>query len=198
MSAPSPSDPNTLDLPPSQEEVTRQFPADAATIHPDARPVAPPAQVPGYEILEELGRGGMGVVYKARHLKLNRVVALKMILSGGHAGEAERGRFLTEAQSIARLQHPNVVQVFEVGECEGRPFFSMEFCAGGSLEKRLAGTPLPPREAAGLVATLARAMQAAHGHGIVHRDLKPANVLLQRTADSQKRGSPGRLCRAVR
>src|SRR5262249_35735090 len=161
--APSPSDPNTLDLPPSQEEVTRQFPAEAATIHPDARPIAPPpAQVPGYEILEELGRGGMGVVYKARQKSLNRVVALKMILSGGAAGEAERGRFLTEAQSIARLQPPNVVQVFEVGECEGRPFFAMEFCAGGGLDKHLDGTPLPPREAAGLVATLARAMQAAH------------------------------------
>jgi tRNA A-37 threonylcarbamoyl transferase component Bud32 len=147
------------------------------------QPATPPASqsvvsLPGYEILGELGRGGMGVVYKARDLKLKRVVALKMILSGSHAGETERERFQTEARAIARLQHPNVVQVFEVGECEGRPFFVMEYCAGGSLEKCLAGVPLPPAKAAALVASLGLAMQAAHDHGVVHRDLKPGNVLL--------------------
>jgi tRNA A-37 threonylcarbamoyl transferase component Bud32 len=137
-----------------------------------------PPRVPGYEILSELGRGGMGVVYKARQTRLKRLVALKMILAGSHAGDAARGRFQTEAQAIAALQHPNIVQVHEVGEHEGKPFFSLEFCGGGSLERKLRGTPLPPREAAQLVETLARAVHAAHTHQIVHRDLKPANVLL--------------------
>jgi WD40 repeat protein/tRNA A-37 threonylcarbamoyl transferase component Bud32 len=134
--------------------------------------------VPGYEILGELGRGGMGVVYQARHQKLNRLVALKMILAGSHAAAADLTRFQTEAEAIARLQHPNIVQVYEVGEHEGKPFFALEFCGGGSLEKKLGGTPLPPKEAATLVETLARAMQAAHEKGVIHRDLKPANVLL--------------------
>jgi serine/threonine-protein kinase len=134
--------------------------------------------VPGYEILAELGRGGMGVVYKARQVKLDRVVALKMVLSGEHAGRAELARFRIEAEAVARLQHPNIVQVFEVGEAGGRPFFSLEFCPGGSLAERLRGTPLPALEAARLVETLARAMDAAHRAGVVHRDLKPANVLL--------------------
>jgi WD40 repeat protein len=134
--------------------------------------------VAGYEILSTLGRGGMGVVYQARQTKLNRLVALKMILAGGHAGEADLARFATEAEAIARLQHPNIVQVYEVGAHEGRPFFSLEFCAGGSLDRKLGGTPLPPVEAARLVETLARAMHAAHQANVIHRDLKPANVLL--------------------
>jgi tRNA A-37 threonylcarbamoyl transferase component Bud32 len=134
--------------------------------------------IPGYEILGELGRGGMGVVYKARHLKLDRLVALKMILAGGHAGAGDLARFQTEAHAIARLQHPNIVQVYEVGEHEGKPFLALEFCAGGSLAQKLNGTPLPPREAAALMETLARAMQTAHEQHIIHRDLKPANVLL--------------------
>jgi formylglycine-generating enzyme required for sulfatase activity/tRNA A-37 threonylcarbamoyl transferase component Bud32 len=143
---------------------------------PDGAPL--PQSVPGYEILGELGRGGMGVVYKARQVKLNRLVALKMILAGGHAGGEERARFKREAEAIARLQHPHIVQIHEVGEHHRLPFFSLEFCPGGSLEKKLAGTPLPPREAAALVEKLAHAMQAAHHKGVIHRDLKPANVLL--------------------
>jgi WD40 repeat protein len=134
--------------------------------------------VPGYDIVRELGRGGMGVVYLARQTKLNRPVALKMILAGSHAGAADLARFQTEAEAIARLQHPNIVQVYEVGEHEGKPFFSLEFCGGGNLEKKLNGTPLPPNEAAALVEVLSRAMQAAHERGVIHRDLKPANVLL--------------------
>ncbi len=134
--------------------------------------------VPGYELLGVLGRGGMGVVYRARQVKANRVVALKMILAGGHADEAQRARFRTEAEAVARLQHPHIVQVFEVGEHDGLPFFSLEFCPGGSLDRKLAGTPLPPAAAAKLIETLAHAVSAAHGKGIVHRDLKPANVLL--------------------
>jgi hypothetical protein len=136
------------------------------------------ASIPGYEILGELGRGGMGVVYQARQVKADRLVALKMILAGAHASEQDLNRFRIEAQAVARLQHPNIVQVHEVGDDHGLPYFSLEFCAGGSLEKKLAGTPLPPQDAARLIETLARAVQAAHDKGIVHRDLKPANVLL--------------------
>jgi WD40 repeat protein len=148
---------------------------------PEAPPCPAPSRppgIPGYELHCELGRGGMGVVYKARHLALNRVVALKMILAGGHAGPAELARFKTEAEAIARLQHPNIVQIHEVGQHDGMPFFSLEFCAGGSLEKKLGGTPLPPKQAAALLEQLARAMDAAHRQDVIHRDLKPANVLL--------------------
>jgi len=141
-------------------------------------PVPVPALVPGYEILEELGRGGMGVVYKARQKTLQRLVALKMIRGGASAGPEDLQRFRTEAEAVARLQHPNIVQIFEVDEHEGRPFFSLEFCPGGSLDRKLAGSPLPPEEAARLVETLAGAMQAAHQVNVIHRDLKPANVLL--------------------
>jgi hypothetical protein len=132
--------------------------------------------VPGHEILGELGRGGMGVVYQARQTKLGRLVALKMILSGAHAGEAVLTRFHTEAEAIARLQHPNIVQIHEIGEHGGLPFVSLEYCGGGSLGSRLK-KPWPSRQAAELVRTLARAVQAAHQAGIIHRDLKPANIL---------------------
>jgi WD40 repeat protein/tetratricopeptide (TPR) repeat protein/tRNA A-37 threonylcarbamoyl transferase component Bud32 len=134
--------------------------------------------VPGYEILKELGRGGMGVVYQARHLKLGRVVALKMVLAGGHAGPEDLARFLAEAEAVAALQHPHIVQLHDFGEHEGLPFFTLEFVPGGSLADKLNGMPLPPKEAARLVEQLARGVHYAHGKGIVHRDLKPANVLL--------------------
>jgi hypothetical protein len=139
--------------------------------------------VPGYEVIGELGRGGMGVVYQARQVKLQRLVALKMILSGGHASKGELDRLRAEAEAIARLQHPNIVAIHEVGEHEGMPFLALEFCAGGSLEKKLSGTPLPPAEAASLMEALSRAMDAAHRAQVIHRDLKPANVLL--SADGQ-------------
>ncbi len=133
---------------------------------------------PGYQILEEIGRGGMGVVYKARQMGLDRVVALKMILAQGHASLPERLRFQEEARAAAAIQHPGVVQVYEVGEHNGLPFFALEYCSGGSLADRLLGTPLEAKEAAWLVESLAGAVQAAHDKGIVHRDLKPGNVLL--------------------
>jgi hypothetical protein len=120
----------------------------------------------------------MGVVYQARQLALDRIVALKMLLSGAHAGPDETARFRIEAEAIARVQHPNIVQVYETGTHDGRPYLSLEFCPGGSLEKKLAGTPVSPREAAALVRNLAGAVQAAHDARVIHRDLKPANVLL--------------------
>jgi tetratricopeptide (TPR) repeat protein len=121
----------------------------------------------------------MGVVYRARHLVLNRVVALKTILAGGHADERDRARFRAEAQAVARLQHPNIVQIFEVGEHHGHAFFCLEFVAGGSLADQLRdGRPRPVVDSARLVETLARAMHFAHERGVIHRDLKPANVLL--------------------
>jgi serine/threonine protein kinase len=135
--------------------------------------------VPGYEFLQELGRGGMGVVFKALHVSSKRLVALKMIRDGALAGPQERARFRIEAEAAARMRHPNVVEIHEVGAHEGRPYFAMEFVEGGSLDKYLAGRALPAVQAAALVRTLALAVQHAHEQKIVHRDLKPANILLQ-------------------
>jgi formylglycine-generating enzyme required for sulfatase activity/tetratricopeptide (TPR) repeat protein len=140
----------------------------------------PLPSIPGYVILGELGRGGMGVVYKASQLGLRRLVALKMVLSGAYASPQELARFRAEAEAVARLQHTNIVQIHEIGAYDGKPYFSLEFVDGGSLHKKLAGTPQPSREAAQLVETLARAVQAVHQAGIVHRDLKPGNILLTR------------------
>jgi formylglycine-generating enzyme required for sulfatase activity/tetratricopeptide (TPR) repeat protein len=138
----------------------------------------PIPRVSGYELLAELGRGGIGLVYRARHLALRRQVALKMILAGAHAGAGDRARFKAEAEAVARLQHPNIVQIFEVGEEDGCPYLALEYVDGGTLAEKLKGTPVPAREAAALAETLARAVHAAHRDRIVHRDLKPANVLL--------------------
>jgi WD40 repeat protein/serine/threonine protein kinase len=145
--------------------------------------------IPGYEILGELGRGGMGVVYKSRQTHLKRIVALKMILAGAHAGPRELERFRTEAEAVARLQHPNIVQIYEVGEHDGLPWFSLEFVDGGSLADRLRGSPQAPAAAAEMAELLARAVSAAHDRGIVHRDLKPANVLLTGSNDAEGRHS---------
>ena len=133
---------------------------------------------PGYEILGELGRGGMGVVYKARQVKLNRIAALKMILAGVHAGDEQLQRFQTEAEASARLTHPGIVQVYESGEHDGLPYFALEYVEGGPLHKKTKKEPQPPELAAAITQALARAIQYAHDHNVVHRDLKPANVLV--------------------
>jgi formylglycine-generating enzyme required for sulfatase activity/tRNA A-37 threonylcarbamoyl transferase component Bud32 len=130
-----------------------------------------------YEVLEELGHGGMGVVYKARHRVLHRLVALKMILPGG-AGRDDITRFLREAEAVAELEHPHIVQIHEIGRHLGQPYFALEYLGGGTLDRKLRDSALPPDEAARLLVPVARAIHFAHSHGIVHRDLKPANILL--------------------
>ncbi|HKB38049.1 MAG TPA: serine/threonine-protein kinase, partial [Gemmataceae bacterium] len=161
-----------------ETEFDALFPA-APTQDADPADVLP--EISGYQVDAVIGRGGMGIVYKALHLRLNRTVALKMLLAGAYAGGHERQRFLREAEAVAALRHPNVVQVFDMGEHDGRPYFTMELVEGGSLKEKVAGTPQPAAWAASLTATLAGAVHIAHQNGIVHRDLKPANILL--TAD---------------
>jgi len=134
--------------------------------------------IAGYQILGELGRGGMGVVYRARQVLLNRPCVLKMILAGAHAGVEATVRFLAEAEAVARLQHPNIVQIHHIGEADGLPFFELEYVPGGSLDRRLNGAPWPARRAAELIESVARGVAEAHRMGIVHRDLKPGNVIL--------------------
>jgi serine/threonine protein kinase len=158
---------------------TRTFAqGDTASLAASRSPERDWPTIAGYEILGVLGRGGMGRVYKARQINLQRLVALKVILAGEDAEAEQVARFREEAKAIARLQHPNIVQIYEVGEENGHPFFSLELVEGGSLAEQLRGTPLPPARAAQLVETLARAVHAAHQQGVIHRDLKPANILL--------------------
>ena len=166
--------------PEPQKETPPRATRNTAAIATDLTPAESrefPA-IPGYEILGILGHGGMGIVYRARQLKANRLVALKMIRAIERASPHDRLRFQIETEAVARLQHPNIVQLYEVGEIYGQPFFSLEFCDGGTLDARLKKSPLTPREAAELIEVLARAMHYAHLRGVVHRDLKPANVLL--------------------
>ena len=150
-------------------------------------PVSALPEVPGYDVLEELGRGGMGVVYKARQQELKRLVALKMVLGSARLDPDRLARFRREAEAVAQLQHPHIVQIHEIGTLEGHPYFALEYIAGGSLDQQLRGQPQPPREAAALVEKLAQAMQAAHARGIIHRDLKPANILLTLSRAPQAR-----------
>jgi eukaryotic-like serine/threonine-protein kinase len=161
-----------------EAQVGALFPCPEALPESPELPDAGPPRLPGYEVQEVLGRGGMGVVYKARHHRLNRPVALKMLLAGAYAPPEELERFLRGAEFEAALRHANIVQVYDVGNLNGLPYVTMEFVEGGNLAQKLAGTPLSAAQAAALVATLAEAVQAAHDGGIVHRDLKPANVLI--------------------
>ncbi|HEY6564263.1 MAG TPA: serine/threonine-protein kinase, partial [Pirellulaceae bacterium] len=193
---------------PAEEDFLRRFPQDETIVRQAFAPVdsiggeiepsatesarsrnaessprkhgGPPGSFGSYEVLGEIARGGMGVVYRARHRTLNRVVALKVILSGQLASDHEMSRFLQETRAIAALDHPGIVPIYEVGEDTGYHFFSMPLVDGGNLGDAVTSGPLKPRVAAELVSTVARAVHFAHGHGIIHRDLKPRNILLDR------------------
>jgi WD40 repeat protein len=181
---------------PQLDEYRARFPAlaldstladrivDPAEARP--KPAAGLPAVPGYELLKELGRGGMAVVYWAWQGSLCRTVALKMILAGARAGPQELTRFHTEAEAVARLQHPHIVQVHEVGLADGCPYLALEYVNGGTLAQQLTGTPLPVQQAARFVEILARAVHYAHERGVVHRDLTPANVLLQKEESGRR------------
>ncbi len=144
----------------------------------DERIVHTPPLLPGYDLEDVLGAGGMGIVYRARQKALNRTVALKMVLNGVGSSSRDVTRFRAEAETVARLRHPNIVQIHEVAQHEGRPFFVLEFVEGGSLAQSLRGTPISAEKSARLLLTVAQAVQHAHEQGIVHRDLKPANILM--------------------
>ena len=180
---------STIDdeLPPPPRSVRIASPALTAGA-PIAQSGSMPV-IPGYELLDELGRGGMGTVYRAKHLSLNRLVALKVISAGGAADAHELVRFRAEAEAVAQLQHPNIVQVYEVGDASGRPYLALELVAGGTLAQALSSTPIAARPAAELLETLARAVQYAHSKGVVHRDLKPGNILLA-VSDQRSAVSP--------
>ncbi len=164
--------PETLDL-------TGDQPRPAVSVDTPLRTVG------NYELLEVIARGGMGVVYRARQIKLNRIVAVKMILAGQFARDADLQRFRLEAEAAAKLNHPNIVPVYETGEHEGEQYFSMEYVEGKSLSARVAEGPLAPDEASRIVCTLAEAMGFAHSKGVIHRDLKPGNILLDHTPASR-------------
>jgi len=169
---------------PDLEDVVETL--DGGLVNPERTFDRPDVRVIGdYEILTELGRGGMGVVYKARHRTLRRVVALKMILSGGHNTKESLQRFLSEARAVAHLQHQGIVQIFDIGEHEGLPFFSLEYVEGTDLQKDLDGRPCAPEHAAKMVESVCRAMHYAHENGILHRDLKPANLLLNKEGEAK-------------
>jgi serine/threonine-protein kinase len=166
---------------------------EATTLAPSA-----PASVPGtriryfgdYELLEEIARGGMGVVYKARQVSLNRLVAIKMILAGQLAGPDDVRRFRAEAEAAAQLQHPNIVAIHEVGEHDGQHYFAMDYIEGTSLAALVRESPLPAKQAAAIVKTVAEAIDYAHAKGILHRDLKLSNVLISFNREPQATASP--------
>ena len=170
---------------PDFEEYRRRFPTLADDL--SGRPAGFP-HVPGFTLEAELGRGGMGIVYKAKDHVLGRTVALKMIRHDAAVTDEQRHRFRREAEAVARLRHPNIIQIHHVGEHDDHAYLAFEYVEGGSLEKQLDGTPWPARPAAQLVETLARAIEHCHGYDIIHRDLKPANILMQRDEGRGARG----------
>jgi WD40 repeat protein/serine/threonine protein kinase len=166
------------------------------TLGQTGEPLPPPTsavtpEIPGYEILGKIGEGGMGIVYKARQMRPRRLVALKMIKLGQLSQAQELNQFRDEADALAQMQHPNIVQIFEVGEHHGQPYFSMEFVEGASLASRVGNEPMPPRAAAELVMVLARTMNSTHLHGIVHLDLKPENILMAPPHGAPVKGKAG-------
>lgn len=195
--APDPDDTHGAVDDASAVEATVITPSQAPTDEPPLAPTEPftaePARTPGigtrvqyfgdYELLDEIARGGMGVVYKARQVRLNRTVALKMILAGQFASDADVKRFQIEAEAAAQLDHSGIVPVFEVGEHDGHHFFSMGLIEGESLARQIADQPLAPKEAADIVRKIALAVAYAHGHGVIHRDLKPANILIDKDGE---------------
>ena len=168
----------------------RYTPTHSRPASPPIDPPAPPREFGDFDIMEEVGHGGMGVVYKARQRSLDRAVALKMIREGSLATADDRARFKAEAEAAARLKHPNIVTVYEVGAVAGRAYICMEFVGGRTLAQRVADGPLPPREAARLAAVIARAVEHAHQHGILHRDLKPSNILLGNSEPGTRNPEP--------
>jgi hypothetical protein len=182
----SPSPTVTEAFVPTPKDTPQEEPGEAAATRPQSpipsRSVVVPGwpRLPGYEIVGELGRGGMGIVYKARQLGLNRFVALKVTALGSAPSPAQLARFRSEAEAVASLHHPNIVQIYEIGEIDGLPYFSLEFVDGGTLAEHLKRTPWSPDRSAEVVKVLAHAMQHAHNRGIIHRDLKPSNILLAR------------------
>ncbi|HJZ58416.1 MAG TPA: serine/threonine-protein kinase, partial [Gemmataceae bacterium] len=178
-----PDPPSRTAPPAAPDQQTAPFDAVGAGATGPSKPGAAdtwagPPDIPGYEIAGEIGRGGMGVVYKALHLALNRVVALKLIADSPAVSPARLVRFRQEAEAVARLQHPNIVQIYEVGAAAGCAYLALEYVDGGTLKEKVAGVPQSTRDAARMVETIARAVHHAHERRIVHRDLKPGNVLL--------------------
>ena len=166
-----------------------------ASADPSATDAGIPAQLAGYTLIRELGRGGMGVVYLARQAGLNRLVCVKVLLSGPWAGESEVLRFLREAEAAASLRHPNIVGIHELGQADGRHFFAMEYVEGRTLAELVRDGPLPADRAAGYVREIAEAVEYAHRQGILHRDLKPSNVLID--ADDRARITDFGLARRI-